>query len=164
MVCDLPNYKLLRCDHIGHTGNGSCIIFNTEIYSVVSSNTYNSNDYSIVQAAFDFCCFKKSSFIVICCYLSPTRDSLEVDRDCTSIFVSALQSTLSTNFPNIQQGDFNLHINWRNPKISGKNADHMFSKFPLRNGLHQYVNEVTYGTSIIDCIFCDNNEILHNVH
>ena len=28
MVCDLPNYKLLRCDRIGHTGGGSCIIFN----------------------------------------------------------------------------------------------------------------------------------------
>ena len=37
-------------------------------------------------------------------------------------------------------------------------------KFLLLNGLYQHVNEVTQSKSIIDCILCDKNEILHNVH
>ena len=40
----------------------------------------------------------------------------------------------------------------------------MFSKFYLLNSLHQYVNEVTHGISIIYCIFWNSNEILHNMH
>ena len=108
MVCDLPNYKLLRCNRIGHTGGGSCIIYNTEICSVVSSDTYNANDYSIVQTTFNFRCFTKSSFNLTCCYLPPTRCSLEIDHDrmfCVYALIYILK-----NVPEILLGDFNLYM------------------------------------------------------
>ena len=157
------DYKLLHCDRFGHNRGDSCIIFNIKIYSVVSSNTYNSNDHSIVQAKFSFRCFVISSFNVICCYLPLAEGLLEADRDRMSSFESALLHKLSKSVLNILLCDFNQQINLQNPKISGNNADHTFSKF-LLNGLNLYVNEVTHATSIIDCIFCYNNEILYDVH
>lgn len=158
-------YNVLRCDRIGGTGGGVCVLIRRSFQIVQLDLHQDRSPVGYEVLAFD-CIDFYVPYRIFVVYRPPTccSENNAMALDVTSQLVSCIEGNLNKSGPTIIFGDFNCPgIDWQTMQCAADLIQEKLYDFVVCNGFMQYTPGPTRLSNTLDLVFVNDPLLVSDV-